>query len=70
MQKTRERQTALGEREMEMAPTVERKYAKKGEIFVLFQRRYELGSPLVGPLRLHRGDPDAVQAATITGLIL
>jgi len=39
----------------------------KGEVFVLFQ--YELGSPLVGPIRLHREDSDVIQAATMTGLI-
>jgi hypothetical protein len=41
----------------------------KGEVFVLFQGRYELGSPLVGPLPLHRDDPDVVQAATMAGLV-
>lgn len=41
----------------------------KGEVFVLFESRYELGPCLVGPIRLHRDDPDVVQAATITGLV-
>ncbi|MHB8240307.1 MAG: hypothetical protein ACYDFS_11845, partial [Vulcanimicrobiaceae bacterium] len=41
----------------------------KGEVFVLFQDRYELASPLVGPIRLHREDPDVIRAATMTGLV-
>jgi RES domain-containing protein len=39
----------------------------KGEAFILFQGRYELGSPLVGPIRLNREDRDVVQAASMTG---
>lgn len=41
----------------------------KGEVFVLFQDRYELASPLVGPIRLHREDPDVIRASTMVGLI-
>lgn len=41
----------------------------KGAVFVLFQDRYELASPLVGPIRLHREDPDVIQAATMTGVV-
>ena len=41
----------------------------KGELFVLFQGRYELGSALVLPIRLHREDWDVVQAATMAGLV-
>jgi hypothetical protein len=41
----------------------------KGEVFVLFQDKYELASPLVGPIRLRREDPDVVEAATMTGLV-
>ena len=41
----------------------------KGEVFVLFQGRYQLGPPLVGPIRLNREDSDVVQAATMTSLV-
>lgn len=41
----------------------------KGEAFVLFEGRYQIGEPLVGPIRLHREDPDVIQAATMTGLV-
>ena len=41
----------------------------KGEVFVFFQDRYRLASPLVGPIRSHPEDPDVVQAATMTGLL-
>ena len=41
----------------------------KGEMFVLFQDQYDLGPPLVGPIRLHRDDPDVVQVATMVGLV-
>lgn len=41
----------------------------KGEVFVLFQGQYQLGSPLVGPIRLHRDDPDVLVAAMMTGLV-
>ncbi len=41
----------------------------QGETFALFQGQYELGTPLVGPIRLHREDSDVVQAATMAGLV-
>lgn len=41
----------------------------QGESFVLFQGRYELGPPLVGPVPLHRDDPDIVAVAAMLGLV-
>ena len=41
----------------------------KGEMFALFQGRYELGTPLVGPIRLYRGDLDVVRVAAQTRLV-
>jgi hypothetical protein len=41
----------------------------KGEMFVLFQDRYRLGLPLVGPIRLHRDDPDVLRVAAMAGLV-
>ena len=41
----------------------------QGEAFVLFQDRFVLATPLVGPIQLHRQDADVVQVATMTGLL-
>jgi hypothetical protein len=38
-----------------------------GEAYILFEGRYELGPPLVGPILLTPEDPDVVAVATMVG---
>jgi hypothetical protein len=41
----------------------------KGDSYVLFENRYELGPPLVGSILLNRDDPDVVEVATMMGMV-
>ncbi len=41
----------------------------KGDSYALFEGRYELGTPLVGPILLGREDPDVVEIATMMGMV-
>jgi hypothetical protein len=38
-------------------------------MYVLFENRYELGQPLVGPILLGRDDPDVVEVASMIGMV-